>query len=131
VLDGFEPHLHRRWNEGCTDAARLFAEIRGAGYRGSVLTVRRYFQPFRSTLTAPERPPTQLKVRDVVGWIMRDPEKLDPDERCRLRALLDRCPELNALAGHVRAFAEMIGELHGDRLAEWMEKVEADDLPAC
>src|SRR5437660_3273525 len=116
VLDGFEPHLHRRWNEGCTDAARLFAEIREAGYRGSVLTVRRYLQPFRATLTAPKRPPTQLKVRDVVGWIMRDPERLNPDERCRLTALLDRCPELNALAGHVRVFAEMIRELCGDRL---------------
>jgi transposase len=130
VLDGFEPYLHRRWNEGCTDAARLFAEIREAGYRGSVLTVRRYLQPFRATLTAPERPPTQLKVRDVVGWIMRDPEKLNPDERCRLQVLLDRCPELNALAGHVRAFAEMIRELRGDGLDEWMNKVEADDLPA-
>jgi transposase len=130
VLDGFEPHLHQRWNEGCTDAARLFAEIREAGYRGSVLTVRRYLQPFRATLTAPERPPAQLKVRDVVGWIMRDPAKLDPDEQYRLHALLDRCPELNALAGHVRVFAEMIGGLRGDRLDEWMEKVEADDLPA-
>jgi transposase len=130
VLDGFEPHLHRRWNEGCTDAARPFAEVREAGYRGSVLTVRRYLQPYRATLTAPERPPTQLKVGDVVGWIMRDPEKLDPDERCRLQALLDRCPERKALAGHIRAFAETIGELRGDRLDEWMEKVEADDLPA-
>jgi transposase len=61
---------------------------------------------------------------------MRDPEKLDLVERCRLQALLDRCPELKALAGHVRAFAEMIGELHGDRLNDWMEKVDADDLPA-
>jgi transposase len=130
VLDGFEPHLHRRWNEGCTDAARLFAEIREAGYRGSVLTVRRYLQPFRAALTAPERPPTQLKVRDVAGWIMRDPERLNPDERCRLQTLLDRCPELNALVGHVRAFAEMIRELRGDRLDEWLGRVEADDLPA-
>lgn len=81
----------------------MFAEIREAGYRGSVLTVRRYLKPFRAALTAPELPPTQLKVRDVVGWIMRDPEKLNPDERCRLQALLDRCPELNAQAGHVLA----------------------------
>jgi hypothetical protein len=54
---------------------------------------------------------------------MRNPKKLDPDERCRLQALLDRCSELNALAGHVRAFAEMIGELRGDRLDEWMERI--------
>lgn len=73
---------------------------------------------------------TPAKVLDVVGSIMRDPEKLDPDERCRLQALLDRCPELNALSGHVRAFAETIGELRGDRLDQSMEKMEADDLPA-
>ncbi len=130
LLDGFEPYLHRRWNEGCTDAARLFAEIRDAGYRGSALTVRRYLHPFRATLRAPDEPPTQLKVRDAVAWIMREPGKLKADEQVRLQALLDRCPELNALAGHVRAFAEMIRKLRGDRLQEWMEEVQADDLPA-
>jgi transposase len=72
----------------------------------------------------------KLKVTDVVGWIMRDPGKLKADERSRLQALLDRCPELNALAGHVRAFAEMIRELRGDRLHQWMNNVQADDLPA-
>ena len=46
------------------------------------------------------------------------------------RVLRDRCSELNALVGHVRAFAEMIRELRGDRLHEWMDKVQADDLPA-
>ena len=130
LLNGFEPYLHRRWNEGCTDAARLFAEIRAAGYRGSALTVRRYLHPFRATVIAPDQPPNQLKVREVVGWIMREPSKLKTDEQVRLQALLDRCPELNALTGHVREFAEMIRELHGDRLPEWMDKVQADDLPA-
>ncbi len=130
LLDGFEPYLHRRWNEGCTDAARLFDEIRAAGYRGGALTVRRYLHPFRATLTAPEQPPAQLKVGDVASWIMREPGKLDADEQVRLQALLDRCPELNALAGHVRAFAQMIRGLRGDRLQEWMDEVQADDLPA-
>jgi transposase len=101
-----------------------------AGYRGGVLTVRRFLRPFRATLTAPATPPMKLKVTDVVGWIMRDPGKLKADERSRLQALLDRCPELNALAGHVRAFAEMIRELRGDRLHQWMNNVQADDLPA-
>jgi transposase len=130
LLDGFEPYLHRRWNEGCTDAAHLFAEIRDAGYRGSALTVRRYLHPFRATLTAPDQPPTQLKVRDVVNWIMREPGKLMADEQVRLQALLDRCTELNALVGHVRAFAEMIRDLSGDRLHEWIDEVRGDDLPA-
>ncbi len=130
LLDGFEPYLHRRWNEGCTDAARLFAEIRDVGYRSSALMVRRYMHPFRATLTAPDQPPTQLKVRDVVTWIMREPGKLKADEQVRLQALLDRCTELNALAGHVRTFAEMIRDLSGDHLQEWMDQVQADNLPA-
>ncbi len=34
LLDGLEPHLHQRWNEGCTDAARLFADTAGQPDRG-------------------------------------------------------------------------------------------------
>jgi hypothetical protein len=61
---------------------------------------------------------------------MREPSKLNADEQSRLQALLDRCPELKVLAGHVRVFAEMIRDLHGDCLHAWMDEVEADDLPA-
>src|SRR5262249_21109572 len=71
VLDGFEPCLRRRWNEGCTNATRLFAEIQADGYRCSVLTVRRYLHTFRATGSAPDQAQTQLKVREVVGSIMR------------------------------------------------------------
>ena len=60
---------------------------------------------------------------------MRQPGKLKADEQSHLKALLDRCPELNALAGHVRAFAEMIRELRGERLHKWRDDVQADDLP--
>jgi len=62
---------------------------------------------------------------------MREPDKLEADEQSRLQALLDRCPELNALAGHVRAFAEMIREMRGDRLEQWMDAVPADDVSGC
>lgn len=130
LVDGFEPYLRRRWNEGCMNAARLYAEIRGQGFTGSVQIVRRYVRRFRTTPTASAEGPTPLNVRQVTGWIMREPDKLKADERRRLETLLDRCPELNALAGHVRAFAEMIRELRGDRLQEWMDAVQVDDLPA-
>jgi hypothetical protein len=35
VLDRYQPHLNRRWNEGCHDTAMLQAEISRLGYRGS------------------------------------------------------------------------------------------------
>jgi len=48
VLDRYQPHLHRRWAEGCHHAAVLHAEITTLGYRGSLRTVYRYLQPLRA-----------------------------------------------------------------------------------
>jgi hypothetical protein len=48
VLDRYQPHRHRRWNQGCRDAAMLHAEITALGYRGSIRTVYRYLQPLRT-----------------------------------------------------------------------------------
>lgn len=41
-VHAYSPYLHRGWNEGCTDAARLHAEIVGLGFTGSKRTVRRH-----------------------------------------------------------------------------------------
>lgn len=51
--------------------------------------------------------------RQVTTWIMQEPTRLGADEQESLVRVLDRCPELNALTGHVRAFAEMMGDLRG------------------
>jgi transposase len=52
-IDPYRPYLHQRWNEGCTDAAIRYAEIRAQGLTGSDKTVRRYLRPFRATIIAP------------------------------------------------------------------------------
>lgn len=131
VLDDHQAYLHRRWNEGCTNTTQLFAEIHALGYRGSIRTVYRYLQAFRDGEKAPDpKPPSPLKVRHVVGWIMRDPNNLDTEDAQRLQAVLDRCPELAALRRHVGAFAHMIRDLRGDRLPEWIDRAHADSLPA-
>jgi transposase len=43
--------------------------------------------------------------------------------------VLARCPHLDALAGHVTGFAELLTGLHGDRLDAWIDQVERDELP--
>jgi transposase len=130
LLDDYKPYLNQRFNEGCTDTAILTAEIRKLGYRGSERTVYRYVLPFRPSRKAPDPAPVAPKIRHVTGWIMRDPDNLSDEDEQRLRAVLARCPELEATRRHVGAFAHMIRDLRGDRLSDWMDRVRDDKLPA-
>ncbi len=69
-------------------------------------------------------------VREVTGWILRHPESLDGDEQVRLKQVLAHCPQLDAAATQVTAFAEMMTGRHGaERLDDWLAAVEAADLP--
>nr|WP_280352334.1 transposase [Nocardia abscessus] len=61
---------------------------------------------------------------------MTDPSRIDPGDQRRLDAILATSPELDALAGHVRAFATIMSELRGPDLEGWMAAVTADDQPA-
>ena len=107
----------------------LFQEVRGRGYRGSYSTVRDYLQPFRELGAAPPAVPAPPKVRDVTSWMLRHPDSLDADEQVKLKDVLARCPHLDALAGYVTGFAEMLTGRHGERLDAWIAKVQADDQP--
>jgi transposase len=131
LIDPYRHYLHQRWNEGCTDATILHTEIRVQGFTGSDKTVRRYLRPFRATVTAPPVGPQPPKARQVARWIMTDPDNLDSDNADQLRAIIARSPKIAALAEHVRNFATMMRKRTGTRdLPRWIEKVNADDLPA-
>jgi hypothetical protein len=129
VLDEYKPHLHQRWNEGCTSATLLHAELKERGYRGSYGAIRDYVLPFRAEGTAPPDVPGPPKARDLARWITADPGNLDDEEKSKLSAARERCPDLDALAGHVTEFAKILTGRHGDRLDDWMAAVEADDQP--
>jgi hypothetical protein len=104
-IDRFAPYLHERWNQGCTDAARLHAEIQAQGYRGSNRSVRRYLQPLRATLTTPVLPPPPPTVREVTRWITSHPGHLTDEETAKLGQVKARSTHLSATAGHVTALA--------------------------
>ena len=52
--------------------------------------------------------------------MLANPEHLDSGQREKLSAVLGRCPELHALAGHVTEFAEILTGRLGDRLDGWL-----------
>ena len=129
LLDDHKPCLHQRWNEGCTNVRQLHAELRGRGYRGSYGTISGYVQPFREAGAAPPAVPGLPKARALASSILKDPDSLDDDEKAGLARARERCPHLDALAGHVTEFAKILTGLHGDRLDDWIAAVEADDQP--
>ncbi len=128
-LDDFKPHLHQRWNEGCTNIGQLHREITTVGYRGSYGTVYAYLSTFRAMAATPPAVAAPPKVRHITSWIRRRPDNLDADEQLKLKNVLAACPHLDALSGHVKGFVEMMAGRHGDRLDAWIAAVRADDLP--
>ncbi|WP_425473479.1 transposase [Streptomyces xiamenensis] len=128
TLDEYKPYLDERWDEGCTNAWKLWEEIISLGYNGSYGIVSAYIRKKRTSprpVTA--RPPAP---RVVTRWILSRPETLTEIEQLRLKAVLTNCPELEALTGHVRTFAQMLTERHGVRLPDWLHAVRQDDLPS-
>jgi transposase len=130
VLDRYQPHLHRRWNEGCRDTAVLHAEITALGYRGSLRTVYRYLQPLRSGTAPADLTPSVLKIGEVTSWLLRRAEDLNPRQQQLLADVRGHCSQLDRLAEHVTGFAKMMTKRTGEQqLAGWLERVEADDQP--
>ena len=126
-LDPFKPYLDQHADGARGSIRRLFGEIQALGYDGSYPVVRDYLarnRPAREPL--PPAPPT---VRDVTNWLCRRPDTLTEDEKPRLAAILDRCPELQAASGQVRSFAAMITELTGQDLPQWMAAARDAALP--
>ncbi|MER6068007.1 ISL3 family transposase [Streptomyces sp. NPDC001817] len=138
ILDAYKSYLHRRWNEGCHDIPQLHRELREQGFSGDIQCVRRYFRPFkkphsprpRQPPAPPPEPRPTPKPRRIVRWIMTPPGHLADADAAELKEIRAACPHLDAVARHVRDFADMMRDLRGDLLPDWMERVLGDDLPA-
>ncbi|WP_455678890.1 ISL3 family transposase [Streptomyces avidinii] len=128
VLDEYKPYLDERWDEGCTNAWKLWEEIVPLGYRGSYGRVSAYLRAKRTSPRPVAAQPPAPRV--VTRWILSRPETLTEIEQLRLKAVLANCPELEALTGHVRSFAQMLTERQGERLPQWLDAVRQDDLPS-
>jgi transposase len=92
--------------------------------------VERYVRPFRAMTAAPPPGPAVPKTRQITRWLLSRPATLTDDEQAQLAGIQDRCPHLNALAAHVRSFAEMMTRRQGQQALEgWLTAVEAGDQP--
>lgn len=129
LLDPYKEYAHQRWREGCTNLVRLHREITAMGYPGSYNSLCAYFRRFRQVKGRSPAQPAPPTVREVTAWITHHPGGLKETDRQRLKTVLERCPPLEAVSGHVRDFAEMLTDPASDRLHGWLAAVLADDLP--
>ncbi|MFD9618335.1 transposase [Streptomyces virginiae] len=61
---------------------------------------------------------------------MTNPQHLAAADAAELKEIRTACPHPDAAARHVHDFAEMLHDVRGDQLPDWMERVLADDLSA-
>jgi len=130
LLDPYKPYLNQRWTEGCTRGLPLHREITARGYQGGYGLVRTYLETFRALPPPPPGPPPPPKTRDITRWITSHPDHLDDQDNDQLTQARARCPHLDALAGHVTDFANILTSRHGHRLDQWITAADASDLPA-
>ncbi|MEU3009034.1 ISL3 family transposase [Streptomyces sp. NPDC007020] len=130
LLDDYKSYLHQRWNEGCRKASQLHREVKALGYQGSRDGVGRYTRLLKRTTVVPPAQRSTPRPRRILKWITTRPELLRPDEALDLKEIHAACPELEATTRHVRGFADMMTNLRGHELPDWINSVQGDDLPA-
>jgi PAS domain-containing protein len=124
TLTPFKEYLRRRFHEGCTNAARLWEEVRGRGYAGSHCTVQRFIAGLRARLppeirerlqrhTSGRAPRAQLPAalgrspREVVWLLLRRPTELKAEERQLLEELFAASPDLTTDLTTAYVFADV------------------------
>jgi hypothetical protein len=91
-----------------------------------VQAVQRYVRPFRAMTAAPPPGPVVPATRQITRWLLTRPAALGDEEQAQLAGIVDRCPHLGVLAGHVRSFAEMMTRRQGGHeLQGWLTQAVA------
>jgi transposase len=65
-----------------------------------------------------------LKARKAVWWFIRQPEKLQEEELQKLKALREASPVVEKAYRLVQSFMEMVHQLQGARLEDWLREVK-------
>ncbi|WP_204038229.1 ISL3 family transposase, partial [Micromonospora qiuiae] len=128
-LDEHTSYLAERWEQGCTNATRLTAELRERGYRGSARTVRRLLQSWRDgTIKPTAMTAVAPKPREVTGWIIRPAAERTDRERADLARILGRCDSLRTVDRLVSDFAGMLRQRQGQHLDTWITQARSSGV---
>ncbi len=131
-LDPYRDYIHRRWGEGCHDAAVLLEELRRRGYTGGHSILRAYVAPLRCAVprvTGASVETTRVRAaarptwspRQLVALLLRHPEELTTKQGQTLGVLRAASPLLASVHDAVQVFAVMVRERRVEGLTDWVE----------
>ncbi|MGW0486461.1 ISL3 family transposase [Nonomuraea sp. NPDC003214] len=127
LVDPYRDHLReRRATDPAVAVQQLFREIKDLGYTGSLNLLYRYITQGRA---AGERP--VITPRRLARLLLTRADRLRESDTQLVRELTAACPELTALACHVRSFADLLtpAEDNDAKLTAWITTLRAADLP--
>lgn len=91
---------------------------------------RRSISAKRPTENLPPNPLLALSASQATWLFFRKDKDLKPEEQENLRQLRQASSDLETAYHLVKEFLHMVHELTGERLEEWLDKVEASHLQA-
>jgi len=146
LLDPYKTYVLSRWHQGCHNGAQLERELKAKGYKGSGRAIYRYLETLepsgissgkrgsaparKTTVSLPPNPLLALSASQATWLFFRKEEDLKAEEQENLRLLRQASPDLETAYQLVKEFLHMVRELTGERLEEWLGKVEAEALQA-
>jgi len=142
LLEPFQAHVLKRWNEGCRNAAQLCREIKLQGFRGQYATVARFASRLRASLGAvpkadqPEHPPPVVEAakpltpRGATWLVMRREENLDDEESRQLARLNEQEGEIAAAIALTTGFTDLVRQRQPEGLDSWLERAATSCLTA-
>jgi transposase len=135
AIDAHADYLRQRWSEGCTNATRLWREIRERGYAGRPKTVQEWVRhrlrrsdpaPAGS---APSTPAWKAPSGRRAAWlVVAKAGEIDDTERKFVDALITGAPHLVPVITLARAFRALMREKQADKLDDWLTAAEATAL---
>ena len=136
VLNPYKPYLLERWNAGCSNAMRLFRDLRQRGYAGGYGVVAAYARRLRQAqglppghrrarqpLPAVAEPACQpLTPRRATGLVLRRETQRTEAEAQQLTQLQAQSPAVAEAIDLAQDFAALVRQRQPAQLDPWLKR---------
>jgi transposase len=143
-LNPYKPYLLERWNAGCSNAMRLFRDLRQRGYGGGYGVVAAYARRLRQAqglppghrgprqpLPAVAEPPCQpLTPRRATWLVLRRETKRTDTETQQLAVLRAQQAEVAEAMDLAQDFATLVRQRQPTQLDPWLQRATTSAVDA-